>query len=93
MSYQLKPFVEMVALSDKKIRKELAPSRAALAQKRAEFKMAEIDARIATLEQNIVEAATEPEIDFDHMADHIDEIELLRLRKERFLEIVGQLFP
>jgi hypothetical protein len=37
--------------------------------------------------------ATSKDIDFDKIADKIDEIALLELRKSRFEEITAQLFP
>ena len=93
MSFKLRPFKELVAMSKEKLDVALAAPRAALAQKRAELKMAEIDEKIASLEQKITESATSKDIDFDAIADKIDEIELLGLRKKRFTQIVAQLFP
>lgn len=93
MQFQLKPFKELIALSKEKIDEALAPLRASTAKAKATLKMAEIDEKIASLGQKIQEQATSKEIDFDAMADKIDEIALLELRKERFAEITRQLFP
>ena len=90
---KLKPFRELIALSKEKIDEALAPLRASTAKAKATLKMAEIDEKIATLGQKIQELATSKEIDFDKMADKIDEIALLELRKTRFSEITAQLFP
>lgn len=91
--FKLKPFKELVAMSKEKIDEALAPLRASTAKAKATLKMAEIDEKIATLGQKIQEMSTSKEIDFDAIADKIDEIALLEHRKERFAEIVGQLFP
>lgn len=93
MQFQLKPFKDLIALSKEKIDEALAPLRASTAKAKATLKMAEIDEKIASLGQKIQELATSKDIDFDAIADKIDEIALLELRKQRFAEITGQLFP
>lgn len=93
MNFQLKPFKELIALSKEKIDEALAPLRASTAKAKATLKMAEIDEKIATLGQKIQELATSKDIDFDTIADKVDEISLLELRKERLDSIVKQLFP
>lgn len=91
--FQLRPFKELVALSKEKIDEALAPLRASTAKAKATLKMAEIDEKIAVLGQNIQELAVSKDIDFDKIADKLDEIALLELRKERFTTITQQLFP
>jgi hypothetical protein len=91
--FQLKPFKELIALSKEKIDEALAPLRASTAKAKATLKQAEIDEKIAVLGQQVQELATSREIDFDKIADKIDEIALLELRKSRFEEITSQLFP
>lgn len=93
MAFKLKPFKELIALSKEKIDEAMAPLRAATAQRKAALKMAEIDEAIATLNLRIQEMAISKEINFDSIADKADEIELLEMRKERFEQIVAQLFP
>lgn len=93
MQFKLKPFAELIALSQEKLDAAMAPIRAMKAQSQAKVKVAEIDEKIVTLEASIQELATKKDIDFDKIADKIDELELLELRKGRFDEIVKQLFP
>ena len=90
---KLKPFKELIALSKEKIDEALAPLRASTAKAKATLKMAEIDEKIASLGQSIQELATSKDINFDAIADKLDEVALLELRKTRFAEITGQLFP
>jgi DNA-binding transcriptional MerR regulator len=90
---KLKPFRELIALSKEKIDEALAPLRASTAKAKATLKMAEIDEKIASLGQQIQELATSKDINFDAIADKLDEVALLELRKTRFAEITGQLFP
>jgi DNA-binding transcriptional MerR regulator len=90
---KLKPFKELIALSKEKIDEALAPLRASTAKAKATLKMAEIDEKIASLGQKVQELATSKDIDFDAIADKLDEVALLELRKQRFSEITSQLFP
>jgi predicted nucleic acid-binding protein len=89
----LKPFKELIALSKEKIDEALAPLRASTAKAKATLKMAEIDEKIASIDQTIQELAVSKDINFDAIADKVDEIGLLELRKQRLEEIVNQLFP
>ena len=91
--YKLKPYADLVALTDDEVVKELAPSRSLIGKKRAELKLAEIDEQITTLEGNIAKAATAKELNLDAICDYIDEIELLQLRQSRITEVLSQLFP
>jgi len=93
MKFQLKPFKDLIALSKEKIDEALAPLRTATAKAKATLKTAEIDEKIAAVGQRVQEMAVSKEIDFDAIADKIDEIALLELRKERFEQITAQLFP
>lgn len=93
MTYKLKSYVEIAAMTDEQRAIELAPKRAETTKKRCALKKAEIDEEIAALELQIQEGATEKNIDFDELADAIDQIALLELRKQRFDEIAAQLFP
>ena len=93
MQFKLRPFKDLIALSKEKIDEALAPLRASTAKAKATLKMAEIDEKIATLGQSIQELATSKDINFDAIADKLDEVVLLELRKTRFAEITGQLFP
>lgn len=93
MTFTLQPFKTLIALSKEKVDEALAPLRASTAKAKATLKMAEIDEQIAAKGQRVQELAASKEIDFDRLADAIDEIALLELRKERFAQIVSQLFP
>jgi hypothetical protein len=93
MKFQLKPFKDLIALSKEKIDEALAPLRASTAKAKATLKSAEIDEKIAALGQRVQEMCSSKDIDFDAIADKIDEIELLELRQSRFTDLVAQLFP
>jgi hypothetical protein len=90
---KLKPFKDLIALSKEKVDEALAPLRAATAQAKATLKQAEIDEKIAAISQQVQEMATSKDINFDAIADKLDEAALLELRKSRFTEITSQLFP
>jgi hypothetical protein len=93
MAYKLKPYEQLVALTEDELAKELAPNRSILGKKRAELKLAEIEEEITGLERDIAEAATSKDLDLDEICESIDQIELLQLRQTRIKDIIKQLFP
>lgn len=93
MAFQLRPFRELIAMSKEKLDEAMAPVREMKAKSQAKVKVAEIEERVIGLQAEIQELATKKDIDFDAMADKIDQLELMELRKARFDTIIEQLFP
>lgn len=91
--FKLKPYSELVKLAKEAIDEVLAPVRAATAKARANLKIAEIAEAITRREQEVNELAVQKDVDFDRLADKVDEIKLLEIRKASLQEIVDQLFP
>lgn len=90
---QLKPFKEILKLSKEKIDDTLAPVRANKAKKQAELKIAELDEKIATQEQKVMEICTKKDLDFDALISAQDELALLERRRRQFKKIIEELFP
>lgn len=93
MNFALKPYKELVALTQAAIDEMLVPVRANLARARANQKVAETDEKILTLQTRINKLAVEKDIDFDKICDELDELSMLEHRKEQLAEILKQLFP
>lgn len=93
MEFTLKPYKDLIALSKEKVDEALAPLRARKAKAKANLKASEIDEQLATLASTAQELAVSKDVDFDRLADKLDEIALLELRKTRLGEIIAQLFP
>lgn len=90
---KLKTFKELIALSKEKFDEAMVPLRAATAKAKAQLLVAEIDEKIASVQQRIQEQAGNKDINFETLADLVDQVELLELRRKRFTDIVSQLFP
>lgn len=90
---KLIPMAEMLKKTKEGINEAMAPIRARRIHARAVLAKANLDEEIADLETKIQEECTTKDIDFDKIASYIDEVEMREQRKERFDEIVAQLFP
>lgn len=93
MQIKLKSLKEILSLSADERAADLVPSRVATAKAKATLLIAETDEKIANLEGRLRESTSAKDIDFNRVADMIDEMELLGLRKQRFADISDQLFP
>lgn len=90
---KLKSFAELIAMSKEQVDTTLAPMRAATAKAKANLLIAQQDEKIAAQEQQIQTVAVRKDIDFNTLAELIDDLELMTLRRERIADIVEQLFP
>ena len=90
---QLKPFKELIAMSQEKMDEAMAPIRARKVRAKAELKMSELDADIVTKETKVTELVAKKDIDFEEVMDTLDELALLERRKEQYQDVLKQLFP
>lgn len=90
---KLRPLTEILAASKEKLDEIRAPIRARAAKAKAELYLATLEEKGADLENKLNDLATSKELDFEKMADLVDEMEILEHRKDRIDEIVSQLFP
>lgn len=93
MEFALKPYKELIAMTEAAIDEMLVPVRARLAKSRAQQAGAEIEEKILTKQKNIQQLAVKKDIDFTAICDELDEIGLLERRKEQLSTIIAQLFP
>lgn len=85
-------YSEILTLAKDKIKEVMAPIRAHEMKKKAELELAKIEGYIAEKEQKIQEYASTYPIEYEKMIDAMDELGLIRRRKEQFEEIIAQLF-
>lgn len=90
---KLKPFKEIIAMTQELKDKALAPIRAKQVQSRAELEMSKLDERMVSLEAQIQELCTEKEIDFEALLKAMDELALTERRKKQYEKILAELFP
>jgi hypothetical protein len=85
-------YKDALVLCKEKIKEAMAPLRAREMRKKGELEICKIDSDIADKEQKIQEFASKYPIDFDKLLDAIDDLELVKRRKEQFEKIIEELF-
>ena len=90
---KLKPLKEIMALTKEAFDESMAPLRARGAKARAESLLVELDVKLIDLEKEVNELVAKKDIDFEKVADKLDDIALVERRKEQFISITTQLFP
>lgn len=85
-------YKDVLILCKEKVKEALAPLRAREMKKKAELEVCKIDSQIAEKEQKIQEIASEYPIDFHKMIDAIDDLDLIKRRKEQFEQIIDEMF-
>jgi hypothetical protein len=89
----LKPYAELLAMSQEAVNGMLAPIRAAKVRKKAEMKMLDLDLKMANLEQDVNELCAQNDIDFDRIIAKQNEYALAEREKKQLATIIAQLFP
>lgn len=90
---KLIPLKDMLAFSKEKLDEKLAPARAKQIKSKAELKMAELEERIGSKQNEVQELYAKRDFDFDKLMDILDEIAILELRHANYKEVIEQLFP
>lgn len=85
-------YKEILVLAKEKITEAMAPLRSREMKKKAELEACKLESIIAEKEQNIQEYASQYPINFDKLIDAIDELELVKRRKEQFEKIIAEMF-
>ncbi len=93
LDFKIPSYADLLTMSKEALDAAVAPVRAALAKARAAQAMAELDERIINQRNKITKLCIEKEIDFNAIADEIDELDLLARRKKVLEAVVEQLFP
>lgn len=88
----LMKYREVIALAKEKISEAMAPLRAMEMKKKAELEIAKIESKIAEGEQKIQELCSVHPIDFDKIIEAIDDLDLIKRRKDQFNRIVTEMF-
>lgn len=85
-------YKDVLLLCKEKVKEAMAPLRAREMRKKGELEICKIDSDILEKEQKIQEYASEYPINFDRLIDALDELELIRRRKEQFEKIIEEMF-
>ena len=85
-------YKDVLVLCKDKIKEVMAPLRAKEMHKKAELEICKIDSQILEHEQKIQELAAQFPIDFDDLIESLDDLELIKRRKEQFERIINEMF-
>lgn len=88
----LMKYSEILTLAKDKIKEAMEPLRAREMRKKGELEACKLERVIAEKEQSIQELAYAYPIDFDKLIDAIDELELVKRRKDQFDKIIEEMF-
>jgi hypothetical protein len=88
----LMKYKEILTCAKEAIKEAMAPLRVREMRKKAELEACKLDSSIAEKEQRIQEYASEYPINFDALIDAIDELDLVKRRKEQFDNIINEMF-
>lgn len=90
---QLTPYAELVQLTPAEREKKNATAKINKQKQKGLLKVAELDEKITSLEDEVTSLCSKTELDFDAIVDKQDELALAQRRKEKFSEVINQLFP
>ncbi len=93
MSFNVKPYAELLAMTKEKLDSALAPIRARGAKAKANLELSKIEEQMIDLETKINNACAEKELDFDKIIKTIDAYDLLERRQKQVKKLVEELFP
>lgn len=93
MSFQVKPFEEVVAMTKEKLDEVMTPLRVRAAKAKAEVICAKIEGDLISLEREIHEACANKDIDFEAIARKVDRYDLTERKLKQITKLVDQLFP
>lgn len=85
-------YKDVLILCKEKVKEAMAPLRAREMRKKGELEVCKIDSSIAEKEQKVQEYASEYPINFDKLIDALDDLELIKRRKEQFEKIIYEMF-
>lgn len=93
MSFAIKPFKELMALTKEKLDEALIPLRVRAAKAKADGEVIKLEEALIQLETRINEHCAKKELDFVTITNMIDEYELTERRLNQINKLVASLFP
>jgi hypothetical protein len=85
-------YKDVLALTKEKLDEAKAPFRAKEMRKRAELTQIELESTIAACEQRLSEECSKYPINFERLADTMDELRLTEHRHNQFTQIIHEMF-
>lgn len=85
-------YKDVLALTKEKLDEAKAPFRAREMRKRAELSQIELESKIAAYEQRVQEECSKYPINFERLADTMDDLRLTEHRHTQFTRIIDEMF-
>lgn len=85
-------YKDLLLLAKEKIDEAMAPLRAREMRKKGELEVIKLEAEIAEHESKMQKMKSTYPLNYESILDHIDELNLLQRRKDKFEEIIAELF-
>lgn len=89
---KLMKYSDVLTLAKDKLKEVMAPIRAREMRIKAELEVARIEGQIAEKEQVIQDAVSKYPLEFDTVLESLDELDLLKRRRDQFNSLITDLF-
>ena len=93
MSFEIKSFKELVAMSKEGLDAALLPLRVRAAKAKAEGQIIKLEERLLSLETKINQLCAEKELNFNSIISQIDDYDLTDRQLKQIQKLVASLFP
>ena len=95
MAFQIKSFKELISMTKEKLDEAMVPLRvrAAKAKAKAEGEKVKLEQKMLELETKINDLCAQKDLDFNKIADLMDDYDLSERRLVQVTKLVEQLFP
>lgn len=93
MAFQIKSFKELISMTKEKLDEAMVPLRVRAAKAKAEGEKVKLEQKMLELETKINDLCAQKELDFNKIADLMDDYDLAERRLSQVTKLVKQLFP
>ena len=93
MAFQIKSFKELISMTKEKLDEAMVPLRVRAAKAKAEGEKVKLEQKMLELETKINDLCAQKDLDFNKIADLMDDYDLSERRLAQVTKLVEQLFP
>lgn len=93
MAFQIKSFKELISMTKEKLDEAMVPLRVRAAKAKAEGEKVKLEQKMLELETKINDLCAQKDLDFNKVADLMDDYDLSERRLAQVTKLVEQLFP
>lgn len=93
MAFKVKPFREVLAMTDEELDEALAPIRERAARAKADMASARLEEQLIDLERSIHESCASKDLNLEQIIATIDRYELTERKNKQVRALIADLFP